>query len=114
MNRFVARLLPIAVLGIAAGMAIRWSVTRPAARSLGIRAPDGRAIPPEGLVVSEGSDRGDVQNAVRDFKRLYAAIVAYRKKYAELPSVNQLFDLSKPLVEGFQLTPEDLNNPDHV
>jgi hypothetical protein len=61
---------------------------------------------------SEVQHKLDPENAEVDFKRLYEAIDAYRHAHNRLPTHKELMDTSRPLVEGFHLTDEDMNNPD--
>ncbi|HVL39805.1 MAG TPA: hypothetical protein VM328_10495 [Fimbriimonadaceae bacterium] len=73
----------------------------------------GRPIPPEGLVIdSQSKDPGDPRNAEEDFRRLYAAMTAYRAKTGKLPNPGQLMQMTGEEVEGISLRPEDLQNPD--
>ena len=70
----------------------------------------GRDIPKEGLVlnVAGRTHLGDPQNAVVDFKRIYAAMDGYRRSRGTLPPLQKL--LGDP--GGLGLTAEDLSNPD--
>ncbi|RYG96228.1 MAG: hypothetical protein EON58_12540 [Alphaproteobacteria bacterium] len=74
---------------------------------------DGKAIPKEGLVLNpEGKNLGDPENAAGDFKRVYAAMDAYRRANGKLPTLQELTDFKSPLAQGFQLSAEDLTTPD--
>jgi len=53
---------------------------------------------------------GDPQTAVRSFKRLYKAMIAFRNLHGRLPTGR--VELSKPIAPGIQLTDNDFTNPD--
>lgn len=75
---------------------------------------DGRQLAPEGTLEFPNTvgHKGDPLEAVKDFKRIYAALIAFRKVHSRLPNLGELLDVSKPLVKGVQLSREDLQNPD--
>ena len=76
----------------------------------------GREIPEAGLVVNpQGAGHpGDPENAVKDFRRIYAAMDAFRHIHNRLPELKEITDFSKPLAPGFQLTKDDFNSPDRI
>ena len=74
----------------------------------------GREIPEGGLVVHpQGVGHpGDPENAVKAFRKIYAAMDAFRRINNRLPEPEEMMDFSKPLAPGHQLTREDFNTPD--
>jgi len=101
-----AQLLALAIVGVLIGGVGTWYVVGK------MNQPFDPAIPPEGLVVNpKGVDLGDPENAVKDFRRIYSAMDAYRRQTNRLPSLGELLDFSKPLA-GVQLTKDDFNVPD--
>ncbi len=55
---------------------------------------------------------GNTSKVVESFKKVYRAMDAFRKVNGRLPLPFELLDTSKPLVPGFQLNPDDFQNPD--
>jgi hypothetical protein len=77
------------------------------------RTLDGRTVSEKGTLEYPNSvgHPGDPEEAVKDFKRIYAAMDAYRKKHGKLPpGLNELAEL--PASDPSHLTREDLQNPD--
>lgn len=109
MNKLATTSIVI-VVGLAVGGYIAYSKTRGQERVL----YQDREVPPGGLVVNAaGRDHlGDPENAVADFRRIYAAMDGFRRANRRLPTLAELFDVSKPLAPGVQLTADDLMAPD--
>lgn len=76
---------------------------------------DGRPIPEQGALVYPNTEGhpGDPEEAVKDFKRIYLAIDAFRKLHKRLPTKAELRERSKLLVDGAPLTEQDFHNPDY-
>lgn len=66
----------------------------------------------EAVLAGSGSvKQGNPSEAVKDLKRLYAAIDGYRKMHNALPGPDELLQTERP-VGGVQLIVEDFQNPD--
>lgn len=73
---------------------------------------EGHKIPSGGLILHpRGSNPGDPQNAITRFRKIYAAMTAYRNQNRKLPTISELLDFSHPL-GGIQLSESDFNPPD--
>ncbi len=75
---------------------------------------DGRQVSEYGTLEypNAAGHPGDPEEAVKDFKKFYAALDAFRVKHGRFPTHAEFRDTSKPLVEGHNLTEADRRNPD--
>jgi hypothetical protein len=115
-RRALGVLAAVCLVGLTAGVAgvlIKTQKSPAAPKEPTATWRDGRPIPPEGLVVTEGRRGGDPNNAVEDLKAMYVALDRYRAKHKKFPPIGQFLDTSKPLVDDVRLSPEHFQNPDH-
>jgi len=75
---------------------------------------DGRKIPPSGLVIDpQGvNNPGDTRNAERDFRKIYKALITFRKSKGRLPKGGEFLTLNSDGESAVGLTHDDLHNPD--
>jgi hypothetical protein len=80
-----------------------------------LKTIDGRPIPPQGAYTFPHTigHRGDPNEAVKDFKRLYAAIDEYRRRHDRLPTMAVLKDRKSAFNVENGLTEDDYRNPDY-
>ena len=75
---------------------------------------DGREIPPWGLVDNPRAigHPGHPEEVEAAFRRIYPAMIAFRRIHGRLPTPQELEDWSKPLAPGHQLTQADFKFKD--
>lgn len=75
---------------------------------------DGREIPPWGLVNNPRAigQPGHPEEVEAAFRRIYPAMIAFRRIHGRLPTPQELEDWSKPIAPGIQLTQADFKFKD--
>ncbi|MDX2066024.1 MAG: hypothetical protein SFX74_09805 [Fimbriimonadaceae bacterium] len=105
MKKFI---IAVVVLGCVAGISVATYLRQTPAISRFDQ------IPPGGKIKNpRGKNPGNPENAVSDFKRVYPAMVAFRKLHGRLPSLRELLDFERPLAPGHHLREEDFVAADY-
>ena len=110
-NKRFLLLLSLAALGVGVGAVVGF-LWKPVPKYTFLK----REIPLGGLIVfPQGFGHlGDPENAVKDFRRIYAAMDAFRRIHNRLPTIKEVTDFSKPVAPGHQLTRDDFMTPDRI
>ncbi len=106
---------PLTRTGLAVGAVVALGLGTGAFLARRTDAPklwNGKPIPKGGFWTDpQGRNLGDPRNAERDLRRIYAAMVGFRKRTGRLPDLIELMGDTEG-TSKVGLTPDDLKNPD--